>query len=158
MSTITFACAPVAFLLAYLPALAKNRIIGRAARSQQLGAQDYFNNPRAAQDALLREQETEEGRARASLVARIMGSHQNQLEGLTWFYASLVFAILARVPARNIDAVALAYVLLRVLYIWLYVTGTAAWKGITRSLVFFACVGMAVYLFVHAATLVPKPE
>lgn len=47
-------------------------------RTNQLGKQDYFNNPRAAQDALLRDPEQAE---KASLVSRIMGTHTNMLEG-----------------------------------------------------------------------------
>lgn len=78
--------------------------------------------------------------------------------GLSWFYASLIFAMVGGVPRRNIDGVALAYLLLRLVYCWLYITGTVAWKGIARTAVFMTCVAMCAYLFVHAATLVPKPE
>jgi uncharacterized MAPEG superfamily protein len=122
------------------------------------GAQDYANNPRAAQEALVRGGDTEESKAKAALIARISGAHNNQLEGLPWFYAALLFAITAGVPHRNIDIVALLYVFLRAIYIWLYITGTAKWKGISRSLCFFVMVGSCMYLMGHAAANAMPPS
>lgn len=60
------------------PAFLKNQIVARMSRTNQLGKQDYFNNPRAAQDSLLRDPEQQD---KAALVSRIMGTHNNQLEG-----------------------------------------------------------------------------
>ncbi len=100
----------------------------------------------------------EEDAERGPLIARAQGCHENQLEGLPWFFAALLFALHFGVPPLAIDIVALLYPVARVFYIYFYVFGDQPWKAQARSLTFFVCLCSCVYLFIHAAVVAPKPS
>ncbi|MGH8782585.1 MAPEG family protein [Paraburkholderia sp.] len=75
--------------------------------------------------------------------ARAFGAHQNAWEALALFTAALVVAWHGGANPQRVDALALAYVAIRVLHGVLYVLGWAS----LRSLVWFAGVLCVVWLF-----------
>jgi uncharacterized MAPEG superfamily protein len=79
--------------------------------------------------------------------ARANAAQANSFEALPLFIAAVMVAHQAGVAAATVDALALAFVGLRVAYIGLYLADHAA----ARSLVWVAGVGVCVALFVLAA-------
>jgi uncharacterized MAPEG superfamily protein len=150
MSQITVACAPVAVFLAFFPHLIKNRLV-TVTLDEQL-ANININPREALARAVVRDDPN------AAIIQRASAAHNNQLEFLPIFLGSLLFAIMYGVPPKNIDAVALTYVALRALYIYLYLTGTVRWKASARSFTWCCCVGICTYLFIHAAIKAPTPR
>lgn len=71
----------------------------------------------------------------------------NTFESVPGFMAAVIIAHLAAAPQGKIDAIAIAYVVLRLLYGILYITDQAR----LRSLVWAAGLGCVVALFVVAA-------
>lgn len=78
---------------------------------------------------------------------RAYGAHVNSFEANTGFAAGVIIAHLAHAPQGRIDALALAFVALRVLHGILYLSG----RGGLRSLVWFAGFVCIVALFVIGA-------
>ncbi len=79
--------------------------------------------------------------------ARANAAQANSFEALPLFIAAVLVAQQAGVGAATVDALALAFVALRLAYIGLYVADRAA----PRSFVWMAGVGVCVALFVVAA-------
>jgi uncharacterized MAPEG superfamily protein len=139
-------------ILAYLPAFAKSHLVFAAAKD--MAGVDVANDPREALTAVIRTSDA----ARSSLLRRLQGCHVNQLECLPWFYGSLLFAIVAGVPQRNIDAVALTYAVSRVFFIAFYAGGVNKAIGGLRSMSWTVCIVACAYLFIHAAVVAPSPS
>lgn len=78
--------------------------------------------------------------------ARANAAQANSFEALPVFIAGVLVAQLSGVAAGTVNALALAFVLLRVAYIALYVTDRAA----ARSIVWMLGLGVCVALFVLA--------
>lgn len=118
--------------------------------------------PRDAQDKVLK---TASDEAVVSFLKRCIACHQNSLEGLIWFYGSVVFAWLTHLttgPAsqtqQSIDAVALTYVIARFFYTVLYLGSTHRLAGALRSVMWFFCVVATSYLWINAISWAPKPN
>jgi uncharacterized MAPEG superfamily protein len=78
--------------------------------------------------------------------ARANAAQANSFEALPLFIAGVLVAQLSGVAAATVNALALAFVGLRVLYIALYVTDRAA----ARSIVWMLGIGVCIALFVLA--------
>ncbi len=77
---------------------------------------------------------------------RAHAAHLNSFEAFPFFAIGVIIAHLAAAPANTINAIAIAFVLARVAYIWCYITDRAS----MRSAVWFAGFGLTVALFVVA--------
>ncbi|MFM7849802.1 MAG: MAPEG family protein [Rubrivivax sp.] len=75
--------------------------------------------------------------------ARANAAQANSFEALPLFIAAVLTAQQLQVPQDVIDGLALAFVLLRVIYIFLYVTDRAA----SRTGVWTAALGVCIALF-----------
>ena len=152
-SSLTASCALVAFALAYAPVFMRAPGMYRRAAREGFGAPADVNvNPRA----LLNNINAADDPA-SKYLARLSAAHNNQLEGLPWFYGALVFGCLCGVPLRTIDAVALVYVIARIGYIVAYSFGTTPTMAGIRSMLWFSCVAACVVLFSYAAAVAPRP-
>lgn len=78
--------------------------------------------------------------------ARANAAQANSFEALPVFIAGVLVAQQSGVAAFTVNALALAFVLLRALYIWLYVADRAA----ARSVVWMLGLGVCIALFVLA--------
>ncbi len=94
------------------------------------------NNPR---DWLL----TREGRQK-----RAYQAHLNCFEAFPFFAAAVIVAHLARAPQNIIDDLAVAFILLRVLFIHFYITDRAT----LRSIVWVGGLGICIALFFIGAS------
>lgn len=79
--------------------------------------------------------------------ARAVAAMANGYEGLPLFFAAVIIAHLAQVDPFWLNAMALTYVISRVVYNVLYVVGL----GTLRSVVWLVGLGSVVTLFVMAA-------
>jgi uncharacterized MAPEG superfamily protein len=86
---------------------------------------------------------TLEGRAR-----RAYHAHLNHFEALPAFAAAVIIAHLAPAPQGSVDAIAVAFVAVRIAYTGAYLADRAT----LRSLLWMAGMGCVVALFVVAAT------
>jgi uncharacterized MAPEG superfamily protein len=83
----------------------------------------------------------------AGLPARAHAAHLNSFEAFPFFAAAVIVAQLAQAPQERIDALALAFIALRLAYGVCYL---ANWP-MARSLVWLAAFGCTVAMFVAAA-------
>ena len=74
---------------------------------------------------------------------RAYHAHLNCFEAFPFFAAAVIVAHLARAPQNIIDYLAIAFIALRVAYIWLYVSDRAT----LRSLTWMGGMGICVALF-----------
>lgn len=113
-----------------------------------------YNNPR---EALARATENKENDPQgwSAFVSRCSAAHNNQLEGLPIFFAALLFALASGTSQKHIDSVALTYVISRVFYIYVYVTGVQKWKGPLRTVFWIIGLIANLYLLIVAATKAP---
>ncbi len=121
--TIAYWCVLIAGLLPYIA-------VGIA----KWGRGFDNNNPR---DWLAR-QEGKKKRAHAA--------HLNSFEAFPLFAAGVIIASVLKASGGLVDALALTFVIARVIYIWCYVADRAT----LRSVVWFVGVGATVGLFVAA--------
>jgi uncharacterized MAPEG superfamily protein len=124
--TIPFYCVLAAFLLIYVP-----RFFVAAEQGKQPEGYDNVN-PRDQQARLT------SARARRAIAA-----HNNAFEGFAPFAASVFVAHLGGGNASHATALALAYVVARVVYTAVYLAGA----GNLRSLVWFAGMLATIGLF-----------
>ena len=150
MSSIAIGSAAAYFFLSYVPVMFKAPYVFQAAKAAGKTELEVVMAPRAA----FAEAAAGKGEL-APYLHRAQACHDNMLEGMSWFYGSLLFAMLSSVPQKNVDAVALVNISARALYVWLYLTGSVPWKGAARSACFWSCVFSCVYLLVHAAIAAP---
>jgi uncharacterized MAPEG superfamily protein len=122
--TIAYFCVLIAGLLPYVA-------VGIA----KWGRGYDNNNPR---DWLAR-QEGKKKRAHAA--------HLNSFEAFPLFAAGVVIASISKASGSVVDALAVAFVIARVLYIWCYVTDRAT----LRSVIWFVGLGATIALFIVAA-------
>lgn len=153
MSQVAFACLPLAVFLAFVPHYIRVVLIARKLREDHESLDGLQANPREAALAA-----ASGGDARSRMISRAGNAHNNQLENLAIFIGAILAGAVVGVPRRAVDVVAAAYVVMRALYIWLYVTGEeGSWKGPVRTLLWNLCFLSCLYLYVHAATLAPTP-
>lgn len=126
--TIAKWCVLVACLLPMLTALLPKV---SSLLAQQAGGKYDNNNPREWAMGL------------GGWHKRAMAAHANGYEALPLFVAAVVFATLAQVPQARIDMLALAFVVLRVVYVAMYLMNL----GNLRTLVWTAAVATNVALF-----------
>lgn len=125
MMTTAYWCVLAAGLMPYL----------FTAVSKGTGSRYDNRDPRAWQSRL------------AGLPARAHAAHLNAFEAFPLFAAAVIIAQLAQAPQPRIDALALAFVLLRLAYGACYLAGWA----LVRSLVWLAAIACCIALFVIAA-------
>lgn len=77
---------------------------------------------------------------------RAYSAHLNSFEAFPFFAAGVIVAHLATAPANIVNALAVAFVLARIVYIWCYVTDRAS----VRSIIWVIGFGLTVALFVVA--------
>ncbi len=77
---------------------------------------------------------------------RAYAAHLNSFEAFPLFASGVVIAHLMAAPVLVVNAMAIAFVLARIVYIWCYITNHAS----LRSLVWLVGFGLTVALFVVA--------
>jgi uncharacterized MAPEG superfamily protein len=82
---------------------------------------------------------------------RALAAHANGLEAIPIISAALLAAIVAGVPPRTVDTVAVVIVSSRFLYNFLYIYGTTEAVAAARSLAWGAGTLSSLYLGVRAA-------
>ena len=150
MSSITIGSAAAYFFLSYIPVVFKAPYVFQSAKADGKTELEVVMAPRAAFAEAAGKGEL------GPFLHRAQACHDNLLEGMAWFYGSLIFAMLSGVPQKNIDAVALVNICARALFVWLYLTGSVPWKAAARSTCFFCCVIASGYLLIHAAVAAPS--
>ena len=79
--------------------------------------------------------------------ARAVAAMNNTFEALPFFAAAVIVAHQLGAPQGRLDALAAAWLVLRLAYLWLYVSDRAT----PRSLVWIAAVAVNVWIFVIGA-------
>lgn len=79
--------------------------------------------------------------------ARAHAAHLNTFEAFPLFAAAVIIAAFCKAPQPLVDGLAIAFVLVRVAYIWCYVTDRAT----LRSTVWMVGLGLTVSIFFVAA-------
>ena len=152
VDVVTVACATVVFLLAYVPVFFKGPMLfARASAMAKIDIGELNMNPRAALEATKAAASAED----AAYLARCQSCHDNCLEGLPWLYGALLFAVLAGVPTRTVDIVALYNAVARALYVYFYISGTSVWRSYCRTFCFWSSWVACVYLFITACATAP---
>ncbi len=77
---------------------------------------------------------------------RAHAAHQNSFEAFGFFTAAILVAVLRGVPPRTVDELAVLWVVLRIIYIAVYLSG----RGTLRSLVWFAAFATTIAIFLTA--------
>ncbi len=75
---------------------------------------------------------------------RAHAAHQNGFEAFPFFAIAVIFAQMKGGPGGAIDALALAFVLLRIGYVGAYVADRATLRSVLWSLAFFAAIAIFV--------------
>ena len=107
-----------------------------AAGIAKAGRRDYDNGDPRAWEAKL-----------SGHRARAVAAMNNTFESLPFFAAAVIVAHQTGAPQGRLDALAAAWLALRVVYVGLYVADRAT----ARSLVWFAGIVVTVWIFVLAA-------
>jgi uncharacterized MAPEG superfamily protein len=76
--------------------------------------------------------------------ARALGAHQNGLEGFAFFAAAVIVAELRAAPQMRIDGLAMAFLLMRIAYVALYLGNVPAFRSAVWALAFV--VNVAIFL------------
>ena len=79
--------------------------------------------------------------------ARAHAAHLNSFEAFPLFAAGVLIASLCKAPQPIVDGIAIAFIVLRIGYIWCYTSDRAS----LRSLVWLACLALCIALFMLAA-------
>jgi uncharacterized MAPEG superfamily protein len=77
---------------------------------------------------------------------RAHAAHQNSFEALGFFAVAILVAALRGAPPRSIDELAVLWVVLRILYLAVYLAG----RGTLRSLVWFLASATTIAIFLIA--------
>jgi len=83
---------------------------------------------------------------RTPIRRRAHAAHQNSFEAFAFFAAAILIAALRGVPPQTIDALAVLWVALRIIYIAVYLAG----RGTLRSLVWLAAIATTIAIFLTA--------
>lgn len=75
---------------------------------------------------------------------RAHAAHLNSFEAFPFFFAGVVIAHLTQAPVHTVNAIAIAFVLVRIAYVWCYISNHAS----MRSLVWLVGFSLTVALFV----------
>ena len=78
----------------------------------------------------------------AGLPARAHAAHLNSFEAFPFFAAAVIVAHLAQAPQQRVDALALAFIALRLGYGVCYLAGWATLRSLVWLLAFGCCVAM----------------
>jgi uncharacterized MAPEG superfamily protein len=107
-----------------------------AAGVAKAGRRDYDNSdPRAWESKL------------SGHRARAVAAMNNTFESLPFFAAAVIVAHQLGAPQGRLDALAAAWLVLRAVYLWLYVAD----KATARSIVWFGGIFVTVWIFVLGA-------
>ena len=155
MSDITASCVVIAVFYIYIPVFIKGPVLANVLKEKDDGksTNEFLLSPR---EALQRGKDIA-SKETADFLSRCQACHQNMLEWFPIFAASLLFAIAFKVPSITIDIIALVNIGARLVYMYVYLTGTQVWKGVVRSLMFFTCVTANTVLLIYSAVYAPKP-
>jgi uncharacterized MAPEG superfamily protein len=126
--TVAFWCVLAAILAPYL--------LSTAARSQ-VGRSGYVEDPRAYSDGLT-------GWHRRAHLA-----HLNAFEAVPAIVAGVMVAHLTHAPQRYIDALAVAFVILRALHAALYIADKPMWRSHAWRLGIMCIIGLFIVAAVH---------
>jgi uncharacterized MAPEG superfamily protein len=81
---------------------------------------------------------------REAFRARALGAHQNGIEAVPFFAFAVLLAEFRHVPQGHLDALALAFLVLRLAYVFLYLKGWGSLRSTTWLLGFG--VNIAIFL------------
>ena len=153
-SQVTVSCALLSFVLAYLPTYMRAPGMYKLAAKtgEGLTPAEVNMNPRAMLASIASNPDDTGG-----YLARLTAAHNNMLEGLSWYYAAQLFGLLAGVPIRAVDAVALIHVICRAGYLAAYANGTSPRVAGLRTTLWVFCQIACLFLFIYAAAVAPKP-
>jgi uncharacterized MAPEG superfamily protein len=99
------------------------------------GSRDYDNEDPRNMDGF-----------RTPIRRRAHAAHQNSFEAFAFFAAAILVAALRGVPPRTIDDLAVLWMVLRMIYIAVYLAG----RGTLRSLVWVAAIATTIAIFLSA--------
>ena len=138
MSQVAFYCLPAAVGLWVGVAPARYILLA----SSGVPFLEGWRNPRGASK-----------RVTSDLQQRFEAVHANAGEGLPIFFGAVLAAVAAGVPAAEVDAVAVRYVLSRIAYTAVYLASTPKrrWMGVLRTGCFMAGFLSCMSLFFSAA-------
>ena len=85
------------------------------------------------------------------LIARLHGCHQNGLEAFSYFAAAVALCVASGVEEAKIDRLANIFLAQRVIYSYVYATGTQKWKGYARFGLFLTSFSTAFHMLNRAA-------
>jgi uncharacterized MAPEG superfamily protein len=155
MSSITASCVVIGVFYIYIPVFVKGPLLANILKEKGNDKQkdEYLLQPR---EALTRAKEIADMET-ADFLSRLQACHQNMLEWFPIFCAACLFAIVFSVPSKTTDIIALVNIGARLIYMYVYMTGTQQWKGIVRSLMFFTCITANTVLLIYSAAYAPKP-
>lgn len=149
------ACIFYAVLLAYVPHAIKIALCVQYNKPKDDNGKRKVpynvKDPRASTEEAIANAGPENG----GKIRRALNAHNNQLEALPIFIGAVLVAMITGVPKGEVELVAAAYCALRVVYIWLYVSGDKAWKAFSRSITWMLCLGCCGYLTIRAAIVAP---
>ncbi|KIJ62115.1 hypothetical protein HYDPIDRAFT_42149 [Hydnomerulius pinastri MD-312] len=128
---------PAFWALVYFPAILKNATIGRSV--------GYDNVSPRGNVARVRDPDT------AALVKRMEGAHLNGLETLPLWIAAVLAGTVARVDTCTMNVSTIAFIGLRTLYIYCYLTQKTQLQSALRTLAWLGSTGVALRLLVKAA-------
>lgn len=127
--SIPFLCIFLAFILVFVPKLVMAR--GQAAR------------PEGYDNVLPRDQQAKlDGVAK-----RAVAAHQNGFEGFAPFAAAVICAHLAQVPLGALNALCIAYVASRVVYVGLYLGDLSTLRSVVWTAGFLVTCSLFVLAF-----------
>lgn len=139
--SVSLLCLVAAFILCYIP-----HVVRIVCLFVSRGFKSYDNNnPRSSYSRAASESDVWAG-----IISRTTGAHQNSLENWPFFAAGVLAAIVAGVPRAIVDETACLYVIIRAVYIALYLLGTT-FLSYMRSVVFVAAVHVNLSLLWAAA-------
>jgi uncharacterized MAPEG superfamily protein len=138
---VSYFTVPVAFVLAFAPHT--YAVISG-------GRKNFVNyKPREFQSRIADDQALDA--AAKARILRAEGASANGFESLGYFAAAVVAANHAGVPAADLNALSLGYLLARTFYIYAYIALSTSRPGAGwRSAAWFVCIGLPSALFVKA--------
>nr|GAT58079.1 predicted protein [Mycena chlorophos] len=90
----------------------------------------------------------------AEKILRLEGAHLNGFENLPLWFAAIILGNMAKLDNYTLNVLSLSYVCGRLLFNYLYYRQENDWQGSLRSIVFFVCFSMPMYILLKSAAVI----
>ncbi|KAF9459654.1 hypothetical protein BDZ94DRAFT_1267706 [Collybia nuda] len=136
---------PIVWFLGFYPNVLKGALITKAAGS--------YNNvaPRTNVSRLTTKKVDPEITAR---VARMEAAHMNGNENFPIWAAAVLAGHVVGIDHQTLNTVALAHIILRIMYNYIYINQSSQIQGAIRSAIWTSAISLPFYLFIKAANIV----